>query len=178
MKLTSFKKFLVEEPSSIHPKDAVSYFSYTKNDHLKVSSNIKKEICRKWQNLVLKKSKDMPEDADVSEVISFEDDEKLIGKSGHKFMAAVCVTIGSDIDKNTSLSMQKTLLKDAYDILVKYKDTMNSKESRKPFIVTKDDDDLSNVRLKFSSGDVTKSIFICGIDHSVKYTRIYLRDLI
>jgi hypothetical protein len=61
-------------------------------------------------------------------------------------------------------------------ILEKYMNQLNSDVNGKPFSVSQEDGPLGEVRLKFKTGEYTKTIFMVAIEPGYKFERVYLKD--
>ncbi len=176
-----FKTFILTEKA--RAKDALRFFDYEHHDHDEIAKKIKTDLLISWTKIIEKIEPIEHQEQDDEEIDSktietvINKGEQMIGRTGNKFSVPLSVRIGSSYEREIKNRCKRDLLSSALKIFEKYKDKMNQSEGNsKPFIITQDDDQLSNIRLKFKTGEFVKTVFVIGIEPGYKFERVYFRD--
>ncbi len=177
-----FKTFILTEKAKA--KDALRFFEYEHQDHDTTAKKIKDELLAAWLKIAEKiPAIEAEEGDDVDELdpksreVAVGKTELTIGRAGNKFSVPLSVRVGSSYEREVKTRCKRELLAAALKVFEKYRDKMNTTEgTAKPFVITQDDDQLSNIRLKFKTGEFVKTVFVIGIEPGYKFERVYFKD--
>ena len=180
MKTIGFKSFIVTEEA--RARHTLRFFDYEQNEHTAIAKKIRAELEKVWEKIAAKYSPadltdfENPEESKYFDKIEFTAKEAKVGRFGDKSSVYPSVKIGGAYDKSTRSECKKALMVEAIKVLDKYMNQLNSDISGKPFSVAQEDGPLGEVRLKFKTGEYTKTIFMVAIEPGYKFERIYLKD--
>ena len=173
----SFKQFLLEDKaSSIHFKNL---FVYQFEEHAKISKKIKSDVRAAFERICEKYKEHEKETFDEDTHCKIEIDTKLarIGRyGGQKNVVYPSIKIGKDCDYQVIESCKIDTMKKVKSIMERYAERMNEKYESSVFKVQQEDCIAGEIRLVFRSGNYHKTIFMCAVEPSTKFQRLYFRD--
>jgi hypothetical protein len=173
-----FKEFILNEEAKA--KHALRFFEYEQQEHTDLVRKLRADLVTAWEKIAKKYPPvDVQEETSTKAPlasVNVKAAEELIGRFGTKFHVAPSVLVGTAYDRHVRNECKKALLEAGYALLEKYMKKMNNSEAGDPFIITRDDGPLSDIRLKFKTGDYAKTVFVIGTEPGYKFERVYLRE--
>lgn len=177
--MKNFKSFVLNEEA--RAKHTLRFFDYEHNEHGDVAKKIRAELEKAWTKIASKYQPADLSDFDETESkyfdrVEFTTKEANVGRFGNKSAVYPSVKIGGAYEKNLRNECKRDLMAEAHKVMNKYKDKLNQDVPGKPFAVSQEDGPLGEIRLKFKTGDYTKTLFMVAIEPGYKFERVYLKD--
>jgi hypothetical protein len=180
MKTLGFKSFVITEEA--RAKHTLRFFDYEQNEHHDIAKKIRADLEKAWSKIAAKYSPadlsdfEGQDESKYFDKVEFTTKEAKVGRFVNKSSVYPSVKIGGAYDKSVKSECKKSLIVEAIKILEKYMNQLNSDVNGKPFSVSQEDGPLGEVRLKFKTGEYTKTIFMVAIEPGYKFERVYLKD--
>jgi hypothetical protein len=178
--MKSFKSYVLTEEA--RAKHTLRFFDYENKEHHDVAKKVRTELEKAWTKIADKyEPVDLPEfegteQAKYFDQVEFTTKEANVGRFGNKSSVAPSVKIGGAYEKSVRGECKKDLMQAAHSILDRVKDKLNLDVPGKPFSISQDDGPLGEIRLKFKTGEYTKTIFMVAVEPGYKFERVYLKD--
>jgi hypothetical protein len=176
--MKSFKTHMLTEQAKA--KHALRFLDYEHKEHSNVAKKIRDELEKAWTKIAAKYEPvdmtEMDEDSKYFDQVEFTSKEAKVGRFGDKSAVYPSVKVGGAYDKNTRNECKRALMAEGHKVLDKYKEKLNQDVPGKPFAVSQEDGPLGEIRLKFKTGEYTKTIFMIAVEPGYKFERVYLKD--
>lgn len=176
--MKSFKSFVITEEA--RAKHTLRFFDYEHKEHAAVAKKVRADLEKAWTKIAERFEPadlaDHGEDSKYFDQVEFSGKEAKVGRFGDKSAVYPSVKIGGAYEKNTRNECKRDLMAEAHKVLDRYKDKLNQDVPGKPFSVSQEDGPLGEIRLKFKTGDYTKTIFMVAVEPGYKFERVYLKD--
>lgn len=173
------KKTLNEEAKAKH---ALRFMEYEHDEHHHISRMVRADLIKAWTKIASKypaiESLSQAENEKaIFNKVELETKEVKVGRFTDRHLVGPSVVVGNAYDRDIKNKVEQELIAAAMSIFEKYLPKMNTVNG-KPFSVTQEDGPLGDVRLKFKTGDFTKTVFLISIDKTYKFDRVFLRDFL
>lgn len=178
--MKSFKSFVLTEEA--RARHTLRFFDYEHKEHSDVAKKIRTELEKAWTKTANKyepvdtAGQGDPESVKYFDKVEFTTKEANVGRFGNKSSVSPSVKVGGAYEKGVRNECKKDLMASAHSILDKVKDKLNQDVPGKPFSVSQEDGPLGEIRLKFKTGDYTKTLFMVAVEPGYKFERVYLKD--
>ena len=176
----TFKSYVLTEAA--RAKHTLRFFDYEQNEHVDVAKKIRSELEKSWVKIVNTFSPaDISDFDDLSDSkyfdnVEFTDKETNVGRFGNKSSVYPSIKIGGAYSKSIKNDCKKQLMDEAHKILKKQTDRLNADMAGNPFSLSQEDGPLGEIRLKFQTGEYTKTLFMVAVEPGYRFERVYLKD--
>jgi hypothetical protein len=175
-----FKSFVLNEEA--RAKHTLRFFDYEQHEHSDIAKKIRADLEKAWSKIAntfspvdLTNFEDSKE-SKYFDKVEFTKQEANVGRFGNKSSVYPSVKIGGAYSKMEKSDCKKQLLAEAFKILTKYAEKLNADIHGKPFSTSQEDGPLGEIRLKFKTGEYTKTIFMVATEPGYRFERVYLKD--
>lgn len=174
--IMSLKSYILTE--QLKASHAAKFLEYEKHDHQKITRDLQSKLEKAW-NKVASKFKPVELDAEskLFNAVDVSSKDVAIGRFGNRAVSTLSARVGALYDKNTKRAIKEALLAEAYSVLSATTTLMNQDVPGDPFVIS-EEDSTGEIRVKFKSGDYSKTIFLVAVESLQKFDRVYLRDFL
>lgn len=179
--MTSFKTFLAE--GAARAAHTLKFFEYEAKEHGKCAASVRKQLLDEWGTMSdaiaaaptnpLSARKRPPLDKVV-----VDGDKARVGRFGKFVHVSPSILIGSAYTRDQREAYKRQAFEVAGRILRRLADRLNRDQRGAPFVVEQDDSVTGDLRLKFKTGEFTKTIFLVSTEENHRFERIYIRDFL
>lgn len=176
---SSFKSFITEGAASA--AHTLKFFEYENSEHEAFTKTVQDQLIAQWGAF-----SDAVRPAMMNPLTSrkrpplnklvVDTDKVKVGRFGKFVFVTPSILIGSGYTKDERVVYKRQAFELAIQILQKAANKLNKNQKGEPFVVEQEDSTVGDVRLKFKTGDFTKTIFLISTEENYKYERIYFRD--
>lgn len=180
--MSGFKQFMLNEAAKA--KYTLAFMTYERDDHGIVAGRVKDQLINEWTKIINRYDEvEMNVDPDskkatLQNTMELDRADAKVGRYSGKISVAPSVRVGNAYSEESKSSCKKKLMQAAKKVLEKQISKLNTGLKGKPFYVSQEDGPLGDIRLKFKTGDIKKTVFLVSIDHSYKFDRVFLRDFL
>jgi hypothetical protein len=177
--MSSFKNYITEGVANA--QHTLKFFEYEHAEHEAYAESIREQLIREWgvlsdaihpaQMNPLNTRKRPPLNKLVVDVAKVK-----VGRFGKFVFVTPSILIGAAYSKDERVAYKRKSFEIAIKLLQKAADKLNRTQKGSPFVVEQEDSTVGDVRLKFVTGEFTKTIFLISVEENYKYERIYFRD--
>lgn len=179
MTIPSFKSYLTEGAASA--QHTLKFFEYEHTEHERYADSLRQQLVTEWGAL-----SDAVRPAMTNPLTTRKrpplnklvvDLEKVkVGRFGKFVFVTPSILIGAAYSKDERVAYKRKAFEIAIKLLQKAADKLNRTQKGTPFVVEQEDSTVGDVRLKFVTGEFTKTIILISLEENYKYERIYFRD--